>query len=1150
MRRFIQVALLTLSWVLVASLAQAQRLDGTLRVTVTDKTGGTVEGARVTVTNEATNVSTTATASSAGTYVFPSLLVGSYRVTVEKDGFKKSVSKGVAVESNQVAEATALLEIGDVSAVVEVEAGAEVVKVESSELSATFSGRVANELPLGTLGGDVKELAVLAPNTTSQPGGVLGSGGSVGGGRPRFNGFSVDGVDDNRQDVNGPIQPVIQESVAEFTLLTNQFSAEYGHSAAGQFNTVTKSGTNNWHGSGWEYNRNRKYNAADNQQRQRFEQALAAGQRPSDARDRFDYNRAGASAGGPILKNRLFIFGAYEFQNNGLAASSPSVILPTAAGLATLQGLAADQQVKDLLSQFPTAPGQDACNPGPCTTLVNGQNIPVGTFQAIAPIFTNQHDFIVNTDLVLGTHRLSGRFLFDRFRAPDFNQFQPQSQFLGTNASDARKVILADAWTVSSSIVNDLHAAYSRLNGPNLVVPTNFKTFPNVEIDGLGINTGPESLAPQGYGQNLYQLSDAMTLIKGKNTVKFGVEYREWISPTVNLPRARGEWDYANFQQFINDEVPTGLNGALKNVGSGSFSANAYGIYGFVQDDVKVTPRLVLNLGLRYEFNSVPRDEALQALDAIADDPARGLFFRAPKADKNNFAPRFGFAWDPRGNGKWAVRGGAGYAYDVTPVNFASNQPPPQFQFENNPNLTCQIAPTTAWCPSFNNPSDGTGKGFLAGGGLSPFISPSDQATARAITQGLNVDVTEPKILTWTLSVQHEVAKNTAVEVRYLGTHAVSLPVQKRLNEMSAFDPAFPGGALTPLPTYLSASAVPAQVPVTSERRSAFVNVENNGLFQPLAADGFFSVFTTFPPIGQSIYHAGSVDIIHRFNRGLYFRANYTFAKNIDNATNELFSSRVNPRRSQDANNFRDERGRSALDINHKLAISFVYDLPQLNVQNAFAKGALHGWEFTGFYIAQTGQPVTVLSGTDSNANGNSAGDRAILNSAGQGLTGSGVNFVCVDGAGNTSVSETTALCGGSANIVGYALAPPTIGPNTGIVTPNARFVQAGLGAKANVGRNTVGTPGLNIWNLALIKNTKISERFGVQFRLETFDTFNHRNFSLGLPSNNGAVDQVTNPNPLSTTYTFVTAGPTAFLNAHQFNGGSRTMELGLKLTW
>ncbi len=1139
MRRLIQCALLVLSCVLTVTIARAQRLDGTLRVTVTDRTGATVEDARVTTTNEATNASTSTTASSAGTYVFPNLLVGTYTVTVEKDGFKKSVSKGVVVESNQVAETAALLEIGDVSAVVEVSAGAEVVKTESSELSATFSGRVANELPIGTLGGDVKEFAVLAPNTTSQPGGVLGSGGSVGGGRPRFNGFSVDGVDDNRQDTNGPIQPVIQESVAEFTLLTNQFSAEYGHSAAGQFNTVTKSGTNNWHGSGWEYNRNRKYDAADNQQKDRFAAARAAGQNPSDARDRFDYNRAGASAGGPILKNRLFIYGAYEFQNNGLAASSPSVILPTAAGLATLQGLAADQQVKDLLSQFPTAPGQDPCSPGPCTTLVNGQSIPVGTFQAIAPIFSNQHDFIVNADLVLSSHRLSSRVLYDRFRAPDFNQFQPQTQFLGTSATDARKAIFADAWAVSSSIVNDFHAAYSRLNGPNLVVPSSFKDFPNVEIDGLGINTGPESLAPQGYAQNLYQLSDAMTWVKGKNTVKWGAEYREWISPAVNLPRARGEWDYTNLQQFINDEVPTGLNGALRNVGSGSFSANAYAIYWFAQDDIKVTPRLVLNLGLRYEFNSVPRDEALQSLDAIADDPAQGIFFRAPKADKNNFAPRIGFAWDPRGNGKWAVRGGAGFAYDVTPVNFASNQPPPQFQFENNPNLTCQIAPATSWCASFNNPSDGTGKGFLAGGGLSGFISPADQATARAITQGINVDVTEPKILTWTLSVQHEVAKDTAVEVRYLGTHAVSLPVQVRLNEMSPFDQAFPGGPLTPLPTYLSASNIPAQVPVTSERRSAFVNVENNGLFQPLANDGFFSVFTTFPPSGQSIYHSGSVDLIHRFSRGLYFRANYTFAKNIDNATNELFSSRVNPRRPQDARNLRGERGRSALDINHKLAISFVYDLPRLNVQNGFAKGVLHGWEASGFFIAQTGQPVTILSGTDSNANGSSAGDRVVFNPAGQGLTGSGVNFVCVDGAGNTSVSATTAGCGGSGGVVGYVAQDPT-----------ARYVQAGLGAKANLGRDTFGTPGLNIWNLALIKNTKLNERFDVQFRAETFDTFNHRNFSLGLPSNNGALDQVTNPNPLSTTYTFVTAGPTAFLNSHQFNGGSRTMELGLKLTW
>src|ERR1700687_2459501 len=267
-----------------ASVARGQRLDGGLRVEVGDSTGASIVDAKVTVTNEATNVSVSTNASSAGTYVFPNLLVGTYAVTVEKPGFKKSIQKGVTVESNKVA-----LELGEVSAVIEVEAGADLVKTESSTLDVTFSGKAVQDIPINTLGGDVKEFAVLAPGTTTQQGGVLGSGGSIGGTRPRFNGFNIDGVEDNKLDTNGPTQPVIQESVAEFTLLTNQFSADNGHSAGGIFNTVTKSGTNDWHGTAWDYNRNRNYDAFDNQQKQR------------GLKDRFDYNRAGVTAGGTII---------------------------------------------------------------------------------------------------------------------------------------------------------------------------------------------------------------------------------------------------------------------------------------------------------------------------------------------------------------------------------------------------------------------------------------------------------------------------------------------------------------------------------------------------------------------------------------------------------------------------------------------------------------------------------------------------------------------------------------------------------------------------------------------------------------------------------------------------------------------------------
>jgi len=655
--------------------AMAQRLDGTLRVTVTDKMGAVILDAKVTVTNEGTSVGITATASSAGTYVFPDLLVGSYTVTVEKEGFKKTVSKGVQVESNQVAEVATTLEVGDATAVIEVTAGAELVKTESSELGSTFSGQAVHDLPLNTLGGDVKEFAVFAPGTTTQQGGVLGSGGSIGGTRPRFNGFSIDGVDDNKVDTNGPTQPVIQESVAEFTLLTNQFSAEYGHSAGGQFNIVTKSGTNSWHGAGWEYNRNRDLNAATNQE---IAAAAALSTPASDVKNRFDYNRLGASAGGPILKDKFFIYGAYEFQNQGLGSQGATVITPTATGMSQLMALNPDSAVVAILKQFPIAPVNDK-GTVPVSLNGNAQNIPVGSFAGVAPSYTREHDFTINGDLNLGRHQLRTRVLYDRLRFPQVNPIQPQSQFTGTHQEDARKYIFTDAWTVSSKVINDFRLSFSRLNGPNTLPPSQFANFPNVEIDPFGSNLGPYSLSPQGYVQNVYQAVENVSYIRGKHTFKFGVEGRNYITETTSLPRARGEWDYTSLNSLINDFVPDGANGALRGAGTASSANNNPAVYWFVQDDWKVLPRLTVNLGLRYEWSGVPRDEGKQALNAIANDPAVGLIFRKPTSDTNNFGPHVGFAWDPTGHGKWSIRGGGQIAYDVIPLNFAINSLPPEW---------------------------------------------------------------------------------------------------------------------------------------------------------------------------------------------------------------------------------------------------------------------------------------------------------------------------------------------------------------------------------------------------------------------------------------------------------------------------------------
>ncbi len=1126
MVRSTRFALFVLLCCLFASQSlHAQRLDGTLRVTVTDKSGATIEDARVIVTNQATNVPKTATASSAGTYVFPDLTVGIYTVTVEKDGFRKAVVKDIQVESNQVAEANAMLEVGDVSATVEVEAGAELVKTESSELGATFAGKVVNDLPVNTLGGDVKEFAVFAPGTTTQQGGVQGSGGSVGGLRPRFNGFSIDGVDDNRLDVNGPTQPVIQESVAEFTLLTNQFGAEYGHSAGGQFNIVTKSGTNDWHGSAWWYNRNRDLDAATNQEKTAFTGT-------GDVKNRFDYNREGGSIGGPIKRNRLFIYGAYEFQGEGLASQGATVTMPTASGMQQLQALNPDTAVLAILKEFPSAPTKSG------TTLVDGTPIDIGQYAGVAPNFSNQHDFTINADLNLGSHQIRSRVLYDRNREPFVNPIQPQAQFTGTQQTDARKVILTDSWSVNSHFINDLRLSYSRLNGPLSVPPSAFSNFPNVEIDEFGSNVGPNSLAPQAYAQNIYQLVDNLSYIRGKHTFKFGVEGRNYIAPTDVLPRARGEWDYATLNSFINDMVPDGGNGALRGAGNGFVADNYSGVYAFAQDDWKITSRLTLNLGLRYEYTTVPRDEGLQALNAISDDPALGLVFRKPKPDTNNIGPHVGFAWDPTGHGRWAVRGGAQVSYDVIPNNFPTNSLPPQLQTEQNPAITCSLAGAPAWC--------GTGTGFLAGGGLLQVnVPPTTQADARAATSSLIPDIVDPKIFTWSLGVQHQILRDSSFEIRYVGTRSLDLPVQTRLNQASAFNPQTPGVApLAPLPTYINASDIPVSVPTPVDTVANFDAFCPPAAVQPVApcrnlsSAGFFGSMTSFPPIGTGIYHAVSGDFIHRFTKGLYFRANYTFSKNIDNATNELFSSYVNPRRAQDGFDYANERGRSALDLPSKFAITWVYDLPAVHNDHAFVRAVANGWEWSGTYLAQSGQPVTPLSGTDANANGDVAGDRTILNPAGVGLTGSIVNPVCNDGAGGaTRIATATSATCADGNIVGYVAANPT-----------ARFIQAGVGTMANVGRDTVSTPGLNIWNMSVFKTNKLTERASIQFRFQTYDTFNHRNPSVGLATNNGALDQANNANPFNAGYIFVTS-PT-FLNKFAFDGGSRTMELGLRLTF
>jgi len=1127
----------------------AQGTTGTLRGQVLDPQGAVVQKANVTVTNQATGVSIQTMSTSAGTWEIPSLLPGRYTVTVEASGFRKYVRRDVSVLANQDNDANAQLQVGAITETVEVTATAVAVQTTSANLTNNYIGSDVVDLPGsgGTSNGSPLNLALLAPNTTAQQGGVDGVGGSVGGTRPRDNNFIIDGVDDNNLGVTGPNSTVIPDAVAEFNLLTNQFSAEYGHSAGGQFLIVTKSGTNNWHGSGYEYFQNRDLNAMDNLTKD----AIAGGTIPGQPN--YNDNRFGGNIGGPIIKNKWFIFGNYEYTTLHGEGSPLSIEAPTAAGIATLEGMAADAPVKAILGKYPVAPSQCAG----CTLSVNGtNNIPWGNLVNTSPIFQREHDVVVNSDYTTGKHQLGARFVFNQ-----------ENFILAVNAEQAiwnqtepvhnRKLTLSDVWTINNHLVNDARLQYSffllALSNPctGLGVTTAGGCYPDVTISELGATTvGPSDVQDQK--QSTYAVKDTLSWVHGKHTFKFGGEYNHFIYPQFFLPRSNGDNEYSSMQGFVNDLKPDLVGQTLRGAGSGGFlgTQSFFGV--FAQDDIRLTPRLTVNLGLRYEYWTNPVGVSTQTLNAASSVPGL-VTFGNPTTDKNNVAPRVGFAYDPFGNGKWAIRGGAGIAYDVKFQNFASITLPPQLQSEMDEPSACGLATPPSWCA--------TGTGFLAGGGLpSILLPPPDVAHARGLTSSYIDNTVMPKIITWSLGVQHEMYRNATLEVRYLGTHGLELPVQYRMNHESYFDA---GG--TPIPTYLNASQIPTTFTASTPTDTPFytgIITGFPGIFQSYKPAwlnaGFTANVTGDPPLANSIYHALSFNFVQRSWHGLTMNANYTWSHNIDVATNEFFTSYLNPRRAQDTNQLEQDRGNSDLDVRHKFVLSGVYQIPNVKTESGFLKALLNGYGIGSVYVVQSGQPIDLQSGNagvDSNGNGDVAGDRVVFNPAGTQGVGSDIFAVCESIPGSTSGAPTGSTYVGTvtftaASTNGCAVnhtAPSGLGFDPAIgytpVNKNAKYVLTGNAAVATAGRNSFNSPGFGIWNFSAFKSIRISEGMHLQIRADAYDVLNQRNYTLSTTGTSpgftttGVTAAQSNP-----AYAIVTNSQ--FLNAHVFSSGNRTMTL------
>jgi len=503
-----------------AAPSLAQSLTGTLRGVVLDQQGRVVPDAKITLTSDNTGTSVTTTSSSAGTYSIPNLPSGTYKMKVDANGFASNLRTGIQVLSSQVTEVSVNLEVASATATVLVESGANVLQTESSQISGTFQGKSISDIPVqGGAFLSVLNLAIFLPNTTTQIGGTSGTGGSVGGLRGRQNSFSIDGTDNNDPTVTASTQQVIPDAVQELTVNQNIYSAEYGRGAGGQFNVITKTGTNQVHFGLWGYNTNRAYDAFSNQEGQ------------IGKKRRYDSNRVGGDVGGSIIKNKLFYYGAYEFNNLGLQPSAPAPLAPTSAGMTQLNAMAVDQQVKDLLAQFPIAAAQTNCgNPSvPCTVTVNTAGtpvlIPVGTVQAVAPSYVNQQDYIINGDYNSGQQSLHGRYLKSRTRQPSFGASFPLAQFASFSAADSRRVILNHTWTATSHLVNDFKGSFVRYTQ---FFPLNgiAQNFPTLTVDDLNaISLGPNGNLPQKRVFVQYTLGDSVAFTRGRHTLQWGGEY-------------------------------------------------------------------------------------------------------------------------------------------------------------------------------------------------------------------------------------------------------------------------------------------------------------------------------------------------------------------------------------------------------------------------------------------------------------------------------------------------------------------------------------------------------------------------------------------------------------------------------------------------